>query len=61
ESSKSSMVLGYWVIRGLVHAIRLLLEFTDTSYKEKRYTCGEAPDCDGSQWLDVKIKLDGVS
>lgn len=25
----------------LAHAIRLLLEFTDTCYEEKRYTCGE--------------------
>ena len=25
----------------LAHAIRMLLEFTDTSYEEKRYTCGE--------------------
>uniref|UniRef100_A0A8I3X3K5 Glutathione S-transferase mu 3 n=1 Tax=Callithrix jacchus TaxID=9483 RepID=A0A8I3X3K5_CALJA len=41
----------------LAHAIRLLLEFTDTSYEEKRYTCGEAPDYDRSQWLDVKFKL----
>lgn len=24
----------------LAHAIRLLLEFTGTSYEEKRYTCG---------------------
>uniref|UniRef100_A0A2K5C247 Glutathione S-transferase n=1 Tax=Aotus nancymaae TaxID=37293 RepID=A0A2K5C247_AOTNA len=45
----SSMVLGYWDIRRLAHAINLLLEFTDTSYREKRYTCGE---------LDVKFKLD---
>lgn len=32
----------------LAHAIRLLLEFTDTSYQEKRYMCGEgknALDC----------------
>ncbi|KAF7484883.1 glutathione S-transferase Mu 3 [Marmota monax] len=57
-SSTSSMVLGYWDIRGLAHAIRLLLEFTDTSYEEKRYICGEAPDYDRSQWLDVKFKLD---
>uniref|UniRef100_A0A452UBY1 Glutathione S-transferase n=1 Tax=Ursus maritimus TaxID=29073 RepID=A0A452UBY1_URSMA len=56
--SKSTMVLGYWDIRGLVHAIRMLLEFTDTSYEEKRYTCGEAPDYDRSQWLDVKFTLD---
>ena len=52
------MVLGYWDIRGLAHAIRMLLEFTDTSYEEKRYICGEAPDYDRSQWLDVKFKLD---
>ncbi|XP_036090993.1 glutathione S-transferase Mu 3 [Rousettus aegyptiacus] len=58
SSSKSAMVLGYWDIRGLAHAIRLLLEFTGTSYEEKRYTCGEAPDYDISQWLDVKFKLD---
>ncbi|VFV19696.1 glutathione s-transferase mu 5-like [Lynx pardinus] len=56
--SESTMVLGYWDIRGLAHAIRMLLEFTDTSYEEKRYTCGEAPDYDKSQWLDVKFKLD---
>ncbi|GAB1287994.1 Glutathione S-transferase Mu 5 [Apodemus speciosus] len=56
--SSKSMVLGYWDIRGLAHAIRMLLEFTDTSYEEKRYTCGEAPDYDRSQWLDVKFKLD---
>lgn len=52
------MVLGYWDIRGLAHAIRMLLEYTDTSYEEKRYTCGEAPDYDRSQWLDAKFKLD---
>uniref|UniRef100_A0AC11B7L1 Glutathione S-transferase mu 3 n=1 Tax=Ovis aries TaxID=9940 RepID=A0AC11B7L1_SHEEP len=57
-ASSKSMVLGYWDIRGLAHAIRMLLEFTDTSYEEKRYTCGEAPDYDKSQWLDVKFKLD---
>ncbi|KAL6083204.1 hypothetical protein STEG23_010544 [Scotinomys teguina] len=42
----------------LAHAIRMLLEYTGTSYEEKRYTCGEAPDYDRSQWLDVKFKLD---
>uniref|UniRef100_A0A2K5SEK5 Glutathione S-transferase n=1 Tax=Cebus imitator TaxID=2715852 RepID=A0A2K5SEK5_CEBIM len=41
-----------------IFAVGLLLEFTDTSYEEKRYTCGEAPDYDRSQWLDVKIRLD---
>ncbi|XP_040854561.1 glutathione S-transferase Mu 2 isoform X4 [Ochotona curzoniae] len=50
--------LGYWDIRGLAHAIRLLLEYTDTSYEEKRYTMGDAPDYDQSEWLSEKFKLD---
>ncbi|KAM4872622.1 glutathione S-transferase Mu 2 isoform 4-T4 [Thomomys bottae] len=52
-----SMTLGYWDIRGLAHGIRLLLEYTDSSYEEKRYTMGGAPDYDGSQWLSEKFKL----
>ncbi|KAM5257048.1 glutathione S-transferase Mu 4 isoform 4-T4 [Ctenodactylus gundi] len=51
------MTLGYWDIRGLAHAIRLLLEYTDSSYEEKRYTMGDAPDYDRSQWLNEKFKL----
>ncbi|XP_036624478.1 glutathione S-transferase Mu 3-like [Trichosurus vulpecula] len=52
-----TMIFGYWDIRGLAHAIRLLLEYTDSNYEEKLYRCGEAPDYDRSQWLDVKFKL----
>ncbi|XP_058515980.1 glutathione S-transferase Mu 1 isoform X1 [Ochotona princeps] len=51
------MTLGYWDIRGLAHAIRLLLEYTDTSYEEKIYSMGDAPDYDRSQWLSEKFKL----
>ncbi|KAG3281313.1 glutathione S-transferase Mu 2 [Ictidomys tridecemlineatus] len=51
------MILGYWDVRGLTNPIRLLLEYTDTSYEEKRYTMGDAPDYDRSQWLDEKFKL----
>uniref|UniRef100_E7EWW9 Glutathione S-transferase n=1 Tax=Homo sapiens TaxID=9606 RepID=E7EWW9_HUMAN len=51
------MILGYWDIRGLAHAIRLLLEYTDSSYEEKKYTMGDAPDYDRSQWLNEKFKL----
>ncbi|EHH50140.1 hypothetical protein EGM_00918 [Macaca fascicularis] len=36
-----SMTLGYWDIRGLARAIRLLLEYTDSSYEEKKYTMGD--------------------
>ncbi|XP_012607054.1 glutathione S-transferase Mu 2 isoform X1 [Microcebus murinus] len=51
------MTLGYWELRGLAHAIRLLLEYTDSSYEEKTYTMGDAPDYDRSQWLNEKFKL----
>ncbi|XP_065763401.1 glutathione S-transferase Mu 1-like isoform X2 [Muntiacus reevesi] len=51
------MILGYWDIRGLAHAIRLLLEYTDSNYEEKKYTMGDAPNYDRSQWLNEKFKL----
>ncbi|XP_032737165.1 glutathione S-transferase Mu 1-like [Lontra canadensis] len=52
-----AVILGYWDIRGLAHAIRLLLEYTDSPYEEKKYTMGDAPDYDRSQWLNEKFKL----
>ncbi|XP_037682374.1 glutathione S-transferase Mu 1-like isoform X2 [Choloepus didactylus] len=52
-----AMILGYWDIRGLAHPIRLLLEYTDSNYEEKKYTLGDAPDYDRSQWLNDKFKL----
>uniref|UniRef100_A0A8C6VJV5 glutathione transferase n=1 Tax=Naja naja TaxID=35670 RepID=A0A8C6VJV5_NAJNA len=37
--------------------IRLLLEYTGTSYEDKLYSCGEAPDYDKSKWMSEKEKL----
>ncbi|XP_058515984.1 glutathione S-transferase Mu 2 isoform X5 [Ochotona princeps] len=51
------VTLGYWDIRGLAHTVRLLLEYTGTSYEEKRYSMGDAPDFDQSQWLSEKFNL----
>ncbi|XP_041493839.1 glutathione S-transferase Mu 1-like [Microtus oregoni] len=51
------MILGYWNVRGLTQSIRMLLEYTDSSYEEKKYKMGDAPDCDQSQWLNDKFKL----
>ncbi|XP_058511158.1 glutathione S-transferase Mu 1 [Ochotona princeps] len=51
------ITLGYWDLRGLVLPIRALLEYTGTSYVEKHYTMGDAPDHDQSQWLSEKFKL----
>ncbi|XP_043732195.1 uncharacterized protein LOC122676690 isoform X2 [Cervus elaphus] len=41
----------------LAHAIRLLLEYTDSNYEEKKYTMGDTPDYNKSQWLNEKSKL----
>uniref|UniRef100_A0A8C6HJP5 Glutathione S-transferase n=1 Tax=Mus spicilegus TaxID=10103 RepID=A0A8C6HJP5_MUSSI len=41
----------------LTHSIRLLLEYTDSSYEEKRYVMGDAPNFDRSQWLSEKFNL----
>ena len=30
-----------WHLSQLAHAIRLLLEYTDSNYKEKKYTMGD--------------------
>uniref|UniRef100_A0A803TZQ0 Glutathione S-transferase n=1 Tax=Anolis carolinensis TaxID=28377 RepID=A0A803TZQ0_ANOCA len=51
------VTLGYWDIRGLAHAIRLLLEYTETQFEDKQYSPGEAPDFDKSQWTSVKEDL----
>uniref|UniRef100_A0A8B9G6S9 Glutathione S-transferase n=1 Tax=Amazona collaria TaxID=241587 RepID=A0A8B9G6S9_9PSIT len=51
------VTLGYWDIRGLAHAIRLLLEYTETPYEERQYRPGPAPDFNPSDWIDEKEKL----
>uniref|UniRef100_G1TV91 Glutathione S-transferase n=1 Tax=Oryctolagus cuniculus TaxID=9986 RepID=G1TV91_RABIT len=51
------MTLGYWDLRGLALPIRMLLEYTDTSYEEKKYTMGDAPNYDQSKWLSEKFTL----
>ncbi|XP_050164819.1 glutathione S-transferase 2-like [Myiozetetes cayanensis] len=51
------VTLGYWDFRGLAHAIRLLLEYTDTPYQERQYHPGPAPDFAPSDWTNEKEKL----
>lgn len=50
-------ILGYWNIRGLAQPIRLLLEYTETEYEDKRYTCGPAPDYSRECWYKEKFNL----
>ncbi|XP_077983081.1 glutathione S-transferase Mu 1-like [Glandiceps talaboti] len=52
-----SMLLGYWNIRGLGQAIRLVLEYTGVDYTEKRYDYGPAPDYSKDAWLNEKYNL----
>jgi glutathione S-transferase len=48
------IVLGYWAIRGLAHSIRLVLHYTKTSFIDKRYEIGDAPDYSREEWLSEK-------
>uniref|UniRef100_A0A671FNU5 glutathione transferase n=1 Tax=Rhinolophus ferrumequinum TaxID=59479 RepID=A0A671FNU5_RHIFE len=52
-----AVILGYWDIRRLADAIRLLLEYTASTYEEKYRYVGDAPGCDRSQWLSDKFTL----
>ncbi|XP_066838960.1 glutathione S-transferase 2 [Anser cygnoides] len=51
------VTLGYWDVRGMAHAIRLLLEYTGTPYKERQYSSGPASNFDPSDWTKEKEKL----
>jgi len=50
-------IIAYWDIRGLAEPIRLMLEYCDVDYEDKRYFCGDAPDFDRSEWLNEKFNL----
>lgn len=55
DSSSSSLILGYWAIRGLAEPVRLLLEYLNISYKEEKYITVE----DKERWLStIKPNLD---
>ncbi|CAK4074754.1 unnamed protein product [Aphanomyces euteiches] len=50
--------LGYWALRGLGEAIRLLLMYTKTPFTDKLYEVrGEPGNWDKSEWLSVKFTL----
>jgi len=50
-------VLGYWNIRGYAEAIRLMLEYLDVPYEDKRYEFGSTPETLYCSWLQDKQKL----
>lgn len=57
ETLPMAVILGYRDIRRLADAIRLLLEYTASTYEEKYRYVGDAPGCDRSQWLGDKFTL----
>lgn len=50
-------ILGYWDIRGLAEPIRLLLNYTETDFKDERYELGDAPEYSAKAWTSVKYTL----
>ncbi|XP_003747409.1 glutathione S-transferase Mu 1 [Galendromus occidentalis] len=48
----SSVILGYWDLRGLGQSIRLLLEQVGEKYEETRYTLGN--DLQKNEWRTIK-------
>jgi len=51
------MQLGYWKIRGLVEASRMMLKYAAQDFEDVVYESGDAPDFDKSCWFDVKFNL----
>jgi glutathione S-transferase len=49
--------LGYWKIRGLAQAVRLVFEFSATKYEEELYEQGDAPEFSREQWTRAKPVL----
>uniref|UniRef100_A0A0X3PXB4 glutathione transferase n=1 Tax=Schistocephalus solidus TaxID=70667 RepID=A0A0X3PXB4_SCHSO len=48
-------ILGYWKIRGLAQAIRLLFHYLDQEYIEELYEAGGPPDFSREPWLQHKF------
>jgi len=51
------MILGYWSIRGLAQPIRLVLEYGQIPYRERRYLAEGPPSYSRKDWTDEKEKL----
>nr|VZI01072.1 unnamed protein product [Spirometra erinaceieuropaei] len=48
-------ILGYWKIRGLAQAIRLLFHYCGEDYVEELYEAGGPPTFSAESWLKVKF------
>ncbi|KAH9517770.1 Glutathione S-transferase Mu 4 [Dermatophagoides farinae] len=57
DNEENVPILGYWNIRGNAQPIRLLLHYTKTRYKEKKYNFGKC-DQDKIIWRSSKFNLE---
>eukprot|EP01103_Thecamoeba_quadrilineata_P020211 TRINITY_DN8555_c0_g1_i1.p1 TRINITY_DN8555_c0_g1~~TRINITY_DN8555_c0_g1_i1.p1 ORF type:complete len:221 (-),score=30.92 TRINITY_DN8555_c0_g1_i1:45-707(-) len=51
------LIWAYWSIRGLGQPGRLLLEYAQIPYTDKKYECGPAPEYNRDEWLKEKFNL----
>ncbi|CEM22076.1 unnamed protein product [Vitrella brassicaformis CCMP3155] len=59
QNGAPKVVLGYWDIRGLAQPCRLLLEYSNVPFEDKKYALEATPEGGWSakSWLDVKHTL----
>ena len=50
DVNRSTVILGFWKIRGVAQAARYLLEYTGVKYANKMFEMGESPEFDRSKW-----------
>ena len=49
--------LGYWKMRGVVHPIRLMMEYAGASYVDVLYEQGEGPEFSRLSWTEARKEL----
>ena len=52
-----TLTLGYWDTRAICEPIRLLLNYCEVKFNDKRYKVGPPPNYDKSEWNNVKNDL----
>eukprot|EP01087_Luapelamoeba_hula_P004697 TRINITY_DN14634_c1_g1_i1.p1 TRINITY_DN14634_c1_g1~~TRINITY_DN14634_c1_g1_i1.p1 ORF type:complete len:224 (+),score=43.13 TRINITY_DN14634_c1_g1_i1:67-738(+) len=57
EDKQQTIRVGYWKIRGLAQAIRMLLAYKEVPFEDVRYEQGDPPAYSREAWLSVKNTL----
>eukprot|EP00301_Raphidiophrys_heterophryoidea_P003741 c11677_g1_i1.p1 GENE.c11677_g1_i1~~c11677_g1_i1.p1 ORF type:complete len:238 (+),score=49.64 c11677_g1_i1:55-768(+) len=59
KKSKTVPIFGYWNIRGLAEATRMIFHYANIEFEDRRYQQGEAPEFDKTCWTSVKATVLG--